>query len=171
MVGMQTDGSGSPDGPGISPAAESFSVHGPGGVRIVADCLGDPSERVPWCSCMAVDRRDAYGLAAAAVAERGCKRSRSICAGMANPPVEQRRLSLVSSPAISNVRATWQPALVGASLGGICRDAAAGGELAGHLSAVVLVDIVPNMDSVSEQDPRVHGRTGGIGVRLLEECG
>ncbi|OOK75097.1 alpha/beta hydrolase family protein [Mycobacterium kansasii] len=55
----------------MTTAPESFSIQGPGGVRIVADRLGDPRARAVVFLHGGGQTRRSWGRAAAAVAERG----------------------------------------------------------------------------------------------------
>lgn len=113
---------------------------------------------MPWCSCMAVDRRDAHGVGPQPLSPNVAgKRSRSICAGMANPTGRAKAtIGWSASPAISRKccatclgsRRWWAPPWVG--LPRCCWR----GLSPGIASAVVLVDIVPNMDLAGAS--RIH---------------
>lgn len=107
---------------------------------------------------MAVDRRDAHGVGPQPLSPNVAgKRSRSICAGMANPTGRAKAtIGWSASPAISRkcCNLPGQPALVGASLGGFAAMLLAGELSPGIASAVVLVDIVPNMDLAGAS--RIH---------------
>lgn len=119
-------------------AAESFSVHGPGGVRIVADRLGDPRARAVVFLHGGGQTRRSWGRAAAAVAERGWQ--------------------AVTIDLRGHGESDWSSEgdyrLVGASLGGFAAMLLAGELSPGIASAVVLVDIVPNMDLAGAS--RIH---------------
>lgn len=142
----------------ISMAAESFSVHGPGGVRIVADRLGDPRARAVVFLHGGGQTRRSWGRAAAAVAERGWQAVTIDLRGHGesdwSSEGDYRLVSFAGDIQEVLRNLPGQPALVGASPRWVCRDAA-GGELSpGIASAVVLVDIVPNMDLAGAS--RIH---------------
>lgn len=104
---------------------------------------------------MAVDRRDAHGVGPQPLSPNVAgKRSRSICAGMANPTGRAKAtIGWSASPAISRKccatclgsRRWWAPPWVGLLAGELSP---------GIASAVVLVDIVPNMDLAGAS--RIH---------------
>ncbi|XTL00996.1 alpha/beta fold hydrolase [Mycobacterium tuberculosis] len=118
--------------------------------------------------------RRSWGRAAAAVAERGWQAVTIDLRAWRIRLVERRRLSVGQlrrryQEVLRNL--PGQPALVGASLGGFAAMLLAGA-LAGHCQRSGAgghrAEYGPGR---GEQDPRVHGRTGGIGVRLVGRGG
>lgn len=142
----------------ISMAAESFSVHGPGGVRIVADRLGDPRARAVVFLHGGGQTRRSWGRAAAAVAERGWQAVTIDLRGHGesdwSSEGDYRLVSFAGDIQEVLRNLPGQPALVGASLGGFAAMLLAGELSPGIASAVVLVDIVPNMDLAGAS--RIH---------------
>lgn len=135
--------------------SETFVTHAPGDVRIIADRHGDPDARAVVFLHGGGQTRRSWGRAAAAVAERGWQavtvdlrgHGESDWAGEG----DYRLVSFATD--VHEVLRTLppDPVLVGASLGG-CAAMLLGGELAPDaVSAVVLVDIVPNMDPLGAQ--------------------
>lgn len=106
----------------ISMAAESFSVHGPGGVRIVADRLGDPRARAVVFLHGGGQTRRSWGRAAAAVAERGWQAVTIDLRGHGesdwSSEGDYRLVSFAGDIQEVLRNLPGQPALVGASLGG-----------------------------------------------------
>ncbi|MGB3473965.1 MAG: alpha/beta fold hydrolase [Mycobacterium sp.] len=135
--------------------AETFVTHAPGDVRIIADRHGDPDARAVVFLHGGGQTRRSWGRAAAAVAERGWQAVTVDLRGHGESDwASEGDYRLVSFAAdVHQVLRTLppDPVLVGASLGG-CTAMLLGGELApGAASAVVLVDIVPNMDASGAQ--------------------
>ncbi|OBG31757.1 MULTISPECIES: alpha/beta fold hydrolase [Mycolicibacter] len=135
--------------------AETFVTHAPGDVRIIADRHGDPDARAVVFLHGGGQTRRSWGRAAAAVAERGWQAVTVDLRGHGESDwASEGDYRLVSFAAdVHEVLRTLppDPVLVGASLGG-CTAMLLSGELApGAASAVVLVDIVPNMDASGAQ--------------------
>ncbi|MEB3051185.1 alpha/beta hydrolase [Mycolicibacter sp. MYC123] len=135
--------------------SETFVTHAPGDVRIIADRHGDPDARAVVFLHGGGQTRRSWGRAAAAVAERGWQAVTVDLRGHGESDwASEGDYRLVSFAAdIHEVLRTLppNPVLVGASLGG-CAAMLLGGELAPDtVSAVVLVDIVPNMDASGAQ--------------------
>ena len=135
--------------------AETFVTHAPGDVRIIADRHGDPDARAVVFLHGGGQTRRSWGRAAAAVAERGWQAVTVDLRGHGESDwASEGDYRLVSFAAdVHEVLRTLppDPVLVGASLGG-CTAMLLAGELApGAASAVVLVDIVPNMDASGAQ--------------------
>ncbi|BCI85230.1 hypothetical protein NIIDMKKI_04360 [Mycobacterium kansasii] len=142
----------------MTTAPESFSIQGPGGVRIVADRLGDPRARAVVFLHGGGQTRRSWGRAAAAVAERGWQAVTVDLRGHGESDWSDEGDYRVVSFA-GDVRELLRglpprPVLVGASLGGFTAMLLAGELARGIASAVVLVDIVPNMDPSGAN--RVH---------------
>jgi len=135
--------------------AETFVTHAPGDVRIIADRHGDPDARAVVFLHGGGQTRRSWGRAAAAVAERGWQAVTVDLRGHGESDwASEGDYRLVSfATDVHQVLRTLppDPVLVGASLGG-CTAMLLSGELApGAASAVVLVDIVPNMDASGAQ--------------------
>jgi len=135
--------------------AETFVTHAPGDVRIIADRHGDPDARAVVFLHGGGQTRRSWGRAAAAVAERGWQAVTVDLRGHGESDwASEGDYRLVSFAAdVHEVLRTLppDPVLVGASLGG-CTAMLLSGELApGAASAVVLVDIVPNIDASGAQ--------------------
>lgn len=135
--------------------AETFVTHAPGDVRIIADRHGDPDARAVVFLHGGGQTRRSWGRAAAAVAARGWQAVTVDLRGHGESDwASEGDYRLVSFAAdVHEVLNTLppNPVLVGASLGG-CTAMLLAGELApGAASAVVLVDIVPNMDASGAQ--------------------
>lgn len=158
----------------ISMAAESFSVHGPGGVRIVADRLGDPRARAVVFLHGGGQTRRSWGRAAAAVAERGWQAVTIDLRGHGesdwSSEGDYRLVSFAGDIQEVLRNLPGQPALVGASLGGFAAMLLAG-ELSPGIASGAGGHRAEYGPGRGEQDPRVHGRTGGIGVRLVGRGG
>src|SRR3979490_2745678 len=131
-------------------AAEAFSIDGPGGVRIVADRLGDPQARAVVFLHGGGQARRSWAKPAAAVAKR---RGQSVTIDLRghgesdwSSEGDYRVVSFAAD--VQEVLRTLpaEPVLVGASLGGFTSMLLAGEISPGIASAVVLVDIVPNME-------------------------
>lgn len=131
--------------------AETFITHAPGDLRIIADRHGDPDARAVVFLHGGGQTRRSWGRAAKVVSERGWQAVTVDLRGHGDSDwASEGDYRLVSFAAdVHQVLRTLppDPVLVGASLGG-CTAMLLAGELApGAASAVVLVDIVPNMDS------------------------
>ena len=127
-----------------------FSVEGHGGVRIVADRLGDPSARAVVFLHGGGQTRRSWAKAAAAVAQRGWQAVTVDLRGHGESDWSSEGDYRVVSFArdVREVLGTLppRPVLVGASLGGFTTMLLAGEISPGIASGVVLVDIVPNMN-------------------------
>jgi len=137
---------------------ELFSIQGSGGVRIVADRLGDPAARAVVFLHGGGQTRRSWGRAAAAVAERGWQAVTIDLRGHGesdwSADGDYRVVSFARD--IQEVLRDLppKPVLVGASLGGFTSMLLAGELSPGIAGAVVLVDIVPNMDQSGAN--RIH---------------
>ncbi|MCV7199856.1 alpha/beta fold hydrolase [Mycobacterium angelicum] len=137
---------------------ELFSIQGSGGVRIVADRLGDPTARAVVFLHGGGQTRRSWGRAAAAVAERGWQAVTIDLRGHGesdwSADGDYRVVSFARD--IQEVLRDLppKPVLVGASLGGFTSMLLAGELAPGIAGAVVLVDIVPNMDQSGAN--RIH---------------
>ena len=129
---------------------ESFSISGVGGVRIVADRLGDPLAPAVVFLHGGGQTRRSWGRAAAAVAKRGWQAITVDLRGHGESDWSEDGDYRVTSFAGDVLEVLGelppQPVLVGASLGGFAAMLLAGEMSPGTVRAVVLVDIVPNMD-------------------------
>ncbi|GFG69995.1 alpha/beta fold hydrolase [Mycolicibacter senuensis] len=131
--------------------AETFVTHAPGDVRIIADRHGDPDARAVVFLHGGGQTRRSWGRAAAAVAERGWQAITVDLRGHGESDWasegDYRLVSFASD--VHEVLRTLppDPVVVGASLGGFTAMLLAGELAPGAASAVVLVDIVPNMDA------------------------
>src|SRR5271163_2722352 len=132
-------------------APEPFLTHRPGGVRIVADRQGDPQARAVVFLHGGGQTRRSWSRAAAAVAKRGWQAVTIDLRGHGESDWSSEGDYRVVSFA-GDVREVLgnlppRPVLVGASLGGFTSMLLAGELLSpAAVRAVVLVDIVPNMD-------------------------
>lgn len=130
--------------------AETFVTHAPGDVRIIADRLGDLDARAVVFLHGGGQTRRSWGRAAAAVAERGWQAVTVDLRGHGESDWaaggDYRLVSFASD--VNEVLRTLppNPVLVGASLGGFTAMLLAGEIVPRAASAVVLVDIVPNME-------------------------
>jgi peroxiredoxin len=129
---------------------ETFSTPGTGGVRIAADRQGDPSARAVVFLHGGGQTRRSWAKAAAAVAKRGWQAVTIDLRGHGesdwSSEGDYRVVSFAAD--IQEVLRTLppQPVLVGASLGGFTSMLLEGELAPGTAGAVVLVDIVPNME-------------------------
>ena len=137
---------------------ETFSTQGPGGVRIVADRLGDPQARAVVFLHGGGQTRRSWAKAAAAVAKRGWQAVTIDVRGHGESDwSDEGDYRVVSFAAdVQEVLRTLppRPVLVGASLGGFTSMLLEGELAPGTVSAVVLVDIVPNMEQSGAN--RIH---------------
>jgi pimeloyl-ACP methyl ester carboxylesterase len=142
----------------MTTAPETFSTPGTGGVRIVADRLGDPAARAVVFLHGGGQTRRSWAKAAAAVAKRGWQAVTIDLRGHGesdwSSEGDYRVVTFASD--IQEVLRTLppQPVLVGASLGGFTSMLLEGELWPGTASAVVLVDIVPNMEQSGAN--RIH---------------
>jgi peroxiredoxin len=142
-----------------APAApETFSTEGSGGVRIVADRLGDPQARAVVFLHGGGQTRRSWAKASGAVAKRGWQAVTIDLRGHGESDwSDEGDYRVVSFAAdVQEVLRTLppQPVLVGASLGGFTSMLLEGELSPGTASAVVLVDIVPNMEQSGAN--RIH---------------
>jgi pimeloyl-ACP methyl ester carboxylesterase len=134
----------------VSGEPQPFSAHGAGGVRIAADRLGDPEATAVVFLHGGGQTRRSWGRAAAAVAARGWQAVTVDFRGHGESDWSEDGDYRVTTFAADVLEVLDQlpprPVLVGASLGGFTA-MLLGGEISPEsVSAVVLVDIVPNMD-------------------------
>jgi pimeloyl-ACP methyl ester carboxylesterase len=131
-------------------APEPFVTSGPGGVRIVSDRQGDPRARAVVFLHGGGQTRRSWGRAAAAVAERGWQAITVDLRGHGesdwSDEGDYRVVSFAGDIQEVLRQLPPRPVLVGASLGGFTSMLLAGEISPGIASAVILVDIVPNMD-------------------------
>ncbi|HEX4390540.1 MAG TPA: alpha/beta hydrolase [Mycobacterium sp.] len=137
---------------------ETFTTCGVGGTRIVADRLGDPDTPAVVFLHGGGQTRRSWGKAAAAVAERGWQAVTVDSRGHGESDWSEDgdyRLASFAGDVQEVLRhLPPQPVLVGASLGGFTTMLLAGEISPGIARAVVLVDIVPNMDQSGAN--RIH---------------
>ena len=123
---------------------------GPGGVRIVSDRLGDPSARAVVFLHGGGQTRRSWTRAAAAVAQRGWQAVTVDFRGHGesdwSSEGDYRVVAFAEDVREVLRRLPPDPVLVGASLGGFTSMLLAGELSPGIASAVVLVDIVPDMN-------------------------
>ena len=127
-----------------------FDTYGPGGVRIVSDRLGDPDARAVVFLHGGGQTRRSWARAAAAVANRGWQAVTVDMRGHGesdwSSDGDYRVVSFAEDAREVLRQLPPAPVLVGASLGGFTSMLLAGELSRGIASAVVLVDIVPNMN-------------------------
>src|SRR5579875_1916124 len=137
---------------------EQFTTVGVGGTRIVADRLGDPQAPAVVFQHGGGQTRRSWGRAAAAVAERGWQAVTVDLRGHGesdwSEAADYRLASFAGDVHAVLGQLPPRPVLVGASLGGFTTMLLAGEVSPGIASAVVLVDIVPNMEQSGAM--RVH---------------
>ena len=137
---------------------ETFTACGVGGTRIVADRLGDPDTPAVVFLHGGGQTRRSWGKAAAAVAERGWQAvtvdSRGHGESDWSEGGDYRLVSFAGDVGEVLRHLPPKPVLVGASLGGLTAMLLAGEISPGIARAVVLVDIVPNMDQSGAD--RIH---------------
>jgi pimeloyl-ACP methyl ester carboxylesterase len=134
----------------MSVAPTTFSTVRDDGVRIVSDRLGDPAAPAVVFLHGGGQTRRSWGRAAAAVAQRGWQAVTVDFRGHGesdwSDEGDYRVVTFAGDVAAVLSTLPPRPVLVGASLGGFTSMLLAG-ELARHtVRAVVLVDIVPDMD-------------------------
>jgi pimeloyl-ACP methyl ester carboxylesterase len=143
----------------MSATPESFSVNGVDGVRIAADRLGDPLAPAVVFLHGGGQTRRSWGRAAAAVAERGWQAITVDLRGHGESDWSEDgdyRVITFAGDVLEVLRQLPpEPVLVGASLGGFTAMLLAGELSPTTVRAVVLVDIVPNMDPSGAT--RIHG--------------
>jgi pimeloyl-ACP methyl ester carboxylesterase len=131
-------------------SSEPFSTVGVGGVRIAADRLGDPDAPAVVFLHGGGQTRRSWGRAAAAVAERGWQAITVDLRGHGESDWSEDgdyRVTSFANDVLEVLRhVPPRPVLVGASLGGFTSMILAGELSPGTARAVILVDIVPNMD-------------------------
>lgn len=131
-------------------AVEPLIVDGVGGTRIVADRLGDPDRPAVVFLHGGGQTRRSWGKAAAAVADRGWQAVTVDLRGHGESDWSKDgdyRLSSFAGDVQEVLRhLPPRPVVVGASLGGFTTMLLVGEISPAIASAVVLVDIVPNMD-------------------------
>ncbi len=137
---------------------QPFTTQGVGGVRIVADRQGDPAARAVVFLHGGGQTRRSWGRAAAAVAQRGYQAVTVDLRGHGESDWSTEgdyRVVSFAADVVEVLRGLPpRPVLVGASLGGFT-SMLLSGEIAPELaSAVVLVDIVPNMEQSGAN--RIH---------------
>ncbi|HEY6646307.1 MAG TPA: alpha/beta hydrolase [Mycobacterium sp.] len=129
---------------------ESFTTAGVDGVRIVGDRLGDPLAPAVVFLHGGGQTRRSWGRAAAAVAERGWQAVTVDFRGHGESDWSadgDYRVTTFATDVLEVLRhLPPRPVLVGASLGGFTAMLLAGELAPDTVRAVVLVDIVPNMD-------------------------
>ncbi|MDY6996576.1 MAG: alpha/beta hydrolase [Actinomycetota bacterium] len=140
------------------PAPQRFLADGHGGVVIAADRHGDPNARPVVFLHGGGQTRRSWGRAAAAVAERGWQAVTVDMRGHGESgwaaDGDYRVTSFASDVREILAQLPARPVLVGASLGGLTSMLLAGELCRGIASAVVLVDIVPDMDPSGAE--RIH---------------
>lgn len=137
---------------------EPFATQGVGGVRIVSDRQGDPAARAVVFLHGGGQTRRSWGRAATAVARRGYQAVTVDLRGHGESDWSTEgdyRVTSFAADVVEVLRGLpARPVLVGASLGGFTSMLLAG-EIAPELAgAVVLVDIVPNMEQSGAN--RIH---------------
>ena len=142
----------------MSDAPETFVTDAPGGVRIVADRLGDPAARAVVFLHGGGQTRRSWARAAAAVAERGWQAVTVDFRGHGesdwSSEGDYRVVAFAEDVREVLAQLPPDPVLVGASLGGFTSMLLAGELSPGTVSAVVLVDIVPSMNPAGAA--RIH---------------
>ncbi|WP_211243951.1 alpha/beta fold hydrolase [Mycobacterium genavense] len=142
----------------MTTAPEQFSIAGMGSIRIVADRQGDPGSRAVVFLHGGGQTRRSWGRAAAAVAKRGWQAVTIDLRGHGesdwSSEGDYRVVSFAADVQEVLRGLPPKPVLVGASLGGFTSMLLAGEISPGIVSAVVLVDIVPNMEQSGAN--RIH---------------
>ncbi|OAN40614.1 alpha/beta fold hydrolase [Mycolicibacterium iranicum] len=139
-------------------APESFLTDGHGGVRIAADRQGDPTARAVVFLHGGGQTRRSWGRAATAVSRRGWQAVTVDMRGHGesdwSADGDYRVATFAADVREILLRLPPRPVLVGASLGGLASMLLAGELSPGIAAAVVLVDIVPDMDPSGAE--RIH---------------
>jgi pimeloyl-ACP methyl ester carboxylesterase len=134
----------------MSTAPVSFSTNGIGGIRIAAERFGDPAAPAVVFLHGGGQTRRSWGRAAAAVAERGWQAITVDLRGHGESDWSEDgdyRVTTFAGDVLEVLRQLPpRPVLVGASLGGFTSMLLAGELSPDAARAVVLVDIVPNMN-------------------------
>jgi pimeloyl-ACP methyl ester carboxylesterase len=134
----------------VTPSPQPFSTEGVGGVRVVADRLGHPHAPAVVFLHGGGQTRRSWGRAAAAVAERGWQAVTVDFRGHGESGWSHDgdyRVTTFAGDVLEVLRQLPpRPVLVGASLGGFTAMLLAGEISLSTARAVILVDIVPNMD-------------------------
>jgi pimeloyl-ACP methyl ester carboxylesterase len=134
----------------MSASPISFSTNGVGGVRIVADRYGEPDAPAVVFLHGGGQTRRSWGRAAAAVAERGWQAITVDLRGHGESDWSDDgdyRVTTFAKDVLEVLRGLpARPVLVGASLGGFTAMLLAGELSPATVRAVILVDIVPNMN-------------------------
>lgn len=142
----------------MSMVPEIFITPGADGVRIVADRLGDPTAQAVVFLHGGGQTRRSWARAASAVAERGWQAITVDLRGHGesdwSADGDYRVVSFAADVREVLTQLPPKPVLVGASLGGFTAMLLAGELSPSMVSAVVLVDIVPNMDASGAS--RIH---------------
>src|ERR1700679_741028 len=142
----------------VTTTPETFTTCGVGGTRIVADRLGDPEAPAVVFLHGGGQTRRSWSRAAAAVAKRGWQAVTIDLRGHGesdwSSEGDYRVVSFASDVQEVLGNLPPQPVLVGASLGGFTSMLLAGELSPGIASAVVLVDIVPDMEQAGAK--RIH---------------
>ncbi len=139
-----------PYDPRMTTAPEPFVTDGRDGVRIVSDRLGDPAARAVVFLHGGGQTRRSWARAAAAVAERGWQAVTVDFRGHGesdwSSEGDYRVVTFAEDVREVLLQLPPNPVLVGASLGGFTSMLLLGELAPGIASAVVLVDIVPDMN-------------------------
>ncbi|MDP7738835.1 alpha/beta fold hydrolase [Mycobacterium paragordonae] len=142
----------------MSTEPEPLAIEGMGGVRIVADRQGDQAARAVVFLHGGGQTRRSWGRAAAAVARRGYQAVTVDLRGHGESDWSadgDYRVTSFAADVVEVLRTLPpRPVLVGASLGGFTSMLLAGETAPELASAVVLVDIVPNMEQSGAN--RIH---------------
>ena len=142
----------------MTTSPEIFSIAGVDGVRIVGDRLGDPSAPAAIFLHGGGQTRRSWGRAASAVAQRGWQAITLDFRGHGESDWasdgDYRVTSFVGDVLEVLHDLPPRPVLVGASLGGFTAMLLEGELAPGTVRAVVLVDIVPDMDQSGAS--RIH---------------
>jgi peroxiredoxin len=134
----------------VTATPEVFSTSGADGVRIVADRFGDPTAPAVVFLHGGGQTRRSWGRAAAAVADRGWQAITVDLRGHGESEWSSDgdyRVTTFAHDVLEVIRRLPpRPVIVGASLGGFTAMLLAGELSPDTVRAVVLVDIVPNMN-------------------------
>src|SRR3954451_8807630 len=143
----------------MTTAPQPFVTEAPSGIRIVSDRLGDPQARAVVFLHGGGQTRRSWSRAAAAVARRGWQAVTVDFRGHGESDWSEDgdyRVATFAGDVLEVLRQLPpRPVLVGASLGGFTAMLLAGELSPAAVRAVVLVDIVPNMDPSGAT--RIHG--------------